>query len=193
MTEFKPTFLYVKQHNVTGMKYFGKTVANDPIKYKGSGKLWLRHIKKHGNNVTTIWYQLFTDKKSIVEYALSFSKEQQIVESKDWANLMPENGLLGGGVKGIKINRTPEHNKKISDAMRKRSLEKNGFIKKDQPKVEKGKSKGGWKWKSEVKLKHSQLQARIVKRRMCCIHCRIESGIGNIDQWHGDKCKMKPV
>ena len=42
-----PTYLYVKQHSITGMKYFGKTTRN-PIKYIGSGKYWKRHISKHG-------------------------------------------------------------------------------------------------------------------------------------------------
>lgn len=32
---FKPTFLYLKQHSVTGKLYFGKTVSKDPSKYKG--------------------------------------------------------------------------------------------------------------------------------------------------------------
>ena len=28
MKQFKPTYLYVKTHNVTGLKYFGKTTLN---------------------------------------------------------------------------------------------------------------------------------------------------------------------
>ncbi len=50
---FKPTYLYIKTHNKTGMKYFGKTVSEDPEKYSGSGVYWKRHIEKHGNDVTT--------------------------------------------------------------------------------------------------------------------------------------------
>ena len=152
MKEFKPTFLYVKKHNITGLQYFGKTVAKDPVKYKGSGKHWLRHIAKYGNNVTTIWYQLFTDKDAIVEYALDFSKKHNIVESTEWANLKPEDGLWGGGVKGIKLERTAEHNKKISDAIKKHNAE-NG--KTAKPKEKKGRSKGGWKWTDEARAKLS--------------------------------------
>ena len=37
---FVPTWLYIKQHNITKLKYFGKTVRKDPIKYKGSGTYW---------------------------------------------------------------------------------------------------------------------------------------------------------
>lgn len=44
--------LYIKTHNITGLKYFGKTIKN-PFKYKGSGKYWTRHLAIHGNDVTT--------------------------------------------------------------------------------------------------------------------------------------------
>lgn len=36
MTEFLPTYLYIKTHNQTGLKYFGKT-TKDPFKYN---RLW---------------------------------------------------------------------------------------------------------------------------------------------------------
>ena len=48
-----PIYLYVKTHNKTGLKYLGKTISKDPIKYKGSGLYWRNHITKHGYDVTT--------------------------------------------------------------------------------------------------------------------------------------------
>lgn len=93
---FIPTYLYIKQHNDTGLKYFGKTIKRNPIKYRGSGKYWRNHLKKYGNNVTTIWYKLFENKEELVNYALTFSKENNIVDSKEWANIIVENGLDGG-------------------------------------------------------------------------------------------------
>ena len=45
--------LYVKTHQVTGLKYLGQTSKSDPHKYTGSGKYWLRHIKQHGKNWDT--------------------------------------------------------------------------------------------------------------------------------------------
>lgn len=36
---FEPTYLYIKQHSITGKLYFGKTVKN-PEKYNGSGSPW---------------------------------------------------------------------------------------------------------------------------------------------------------
>lgn len=87
--------LYIKTHNKTGLKYFGKT-ANNPMTYKGSGKYWLNHIKKHGNNVTTEIYAHFeTECEELVETALKFSNENNITKSKNWANLQDENGLDG--------------------------------------------------------------------------------------------------
>ena len=51
-------YLYVKTHNVTGLKYLGQTKRN-PITYKGSGKRWNNHLNVHGNNVTTeIFYSV---------------------------------------------------------------------------------------------------------------------------------------
>lgn len=47
----KEITLYIKIHNVTGLKYFGKTTKNNPEKYTGSGKHWKRHIK---NTVTML-------------------------------------------------------------------------------------------------------------------------------------------
>ena len=97
----KTTYLYIKQHNITGLKYFGKTTKEDPIKYLGSGIHWKRHIKKHGiEHVKTLWCQPFDSEESLVEYATNFSQENNIVESKEWANLKGENGLDGGFDKG---------------------------------------------------------------------------------------------
>jgi len=96
----KPTYLYIKQHKITGLKYFGKTTKH-PENYYGSGKYWKKHIKKHGEKfVETIWSKFFIDEKELTEYALNFSKENNIVESLEWANLKEENGLDGGFDKG---------------------------------------------------------------------------------------------
>ena len=97
-----PTVLYILQHSITGLKYFGKT-TQDIRKYKGSGVYWTNHIKKHGKkHVVPLWVSdPYIDSDAIVAFALAFSKEHNIVESKDWANIIPENGLSGGGNKGI--------------------------------------------------------------------------------------------
>jgi hypothetical protein len=101
-TIFQPTWLMVKRHTKTGLKYLCKTVKHDYEKYLGSGHYWKRHLQKHGKHVETIWARLFTDKDELVEFALFVSEVENICEALDingkklWANEIPENGLDGG-------------------------------------------------------------------------------------------------
>ena len=98
MKEFKSTWLYIKQHNVTGLKYFGKTTKDNPTLYKGSGLYWLKHLKKHGTDISTMWLKKFDDLDSLREFAINFSVENNITESVEWANLKIENGSDGNPV-----------------------------------------------------------------------------------------------
>lgn len=100
MKEFKPTWLYVKKHSVTGLLYFGKTTLSTPINYIGSGKYWRNHLKVHGTQIETIWCMLFTDYSDLIEFAELFSEFFDVAKSDDWANLKAENGLDGGSDKG---------------------------------------------------------------------------------------------
>lgn len=104
MKNFYPTYLYVKTHNITGLKYFGKTTG-DPFKYRGSGKYWIDHLKIHGNDVSTEIVGLFEDKDECVATALNFSTVNNIVHAvnednkKIWANQIIENGIDGGATR----------------------------------------------------------------------------------------------
>jgi hypothetical protein len=87
-------YLYVKTHNITGLKYLGKT-TKDPFKYQGSGKYWKRHIKKYGYDVVTeILYQS-ENIEDIRKIGMYYSNVWNIVESEDWANLIEEYGTGG--------------------------------------------------------------------------------------------------
>ena len=111
-----PTVLYILQHSVTGLKYFGKT-TQDIRKYKGSGIHWLRHCKKHPGKIKTIWVsEPYTNAEIVSKFALSFSRDNNIVESKEWANLIAENGLGGGTPGTLSI----ESRNKMSDAGKNR-------------------------------------------------------------------------
>lgn len=117
---FKPTYLYIKQHSITGKLYFGKTIKN-PEKYNGSGLHWSRHIKKYGKeHVITLWYCLFYGQEECTKFALMFSEQHNIVESDDWLNLKKENGNDGGNDKGVGLGRVmPQSTKiKIRDALK---------------------------------------------------------------------------
>ena len=98
---FKPTYLYVKTHNVTGLKYFGKTTNLDPVSYRGSGTYWINHIKKHGYDVTTEIIGYYRDRDECVKAARKFSRDFMIVESEGWANLIDEYGVGGSGWIGV--------------------------------------------------------------------------------------------
>lgn len=105
MNNFKPTYLYIKKHTLTGMLYFGKTNRSEKFlleKYNGSGRHWNNHLKKHGKEfVKTIWYRIFNDEHDCIEFAEFFSEFFDISKSKKWANEKPETGL-GGGSNGRK-------------------------------------------------------------------------------------------
>lgn len=88
------TYLYIKQHNQTGLRYFGKT-TRDPYRYIGSGLHWRRHIKKHGKDIATIWTMQFDDEADCEDFAVLFSELFDIVASAAWANMKIENGRDG--------------------------------------------------------------------------------------------------
>lgn len=107
--KFKPTFLYIKRHTITGKLYFGKTckTGKDFDVYNGSGTYWQNHIKLHGKEyVETIWFCYFTEIEPLVKFAVDFSINNKIIESENWANSIIETGL-GGCDKGINKGRIP--------------------------------------------------------------------------------------
>ena len=118
MKKFYPTYLYIKTHNITGLKYFGKT-TNDPYKYYGSGKHWISHLKKHGYNISTEVIGFFENIKECQHVAETFSIEHDITGSKEWANMIVENGLDGGDTgRTYYAPHTVESRKKMSETMK---------------------------------------------------------------------------
>lgn len=154
-------YLYIKQHAITGLKYFGKTDIKDPLKYNGSGTDWRKHLEENGDNVITLELFEFSTKEERTEFAINFSRENNIVESTEWANLKPENGKCGGG--GFKM--TEESKQKISKANKglKRSDEfksyisslKSGITLSEDHKRKIGKSSKGRIYSEETKRKLS--------------------------------------
>jgi len=84
-------YLYLKTHNQTGLKYLGQT-QKDPYEYKGSGKYWLRHLDKHGDDVSTEILYVASSMEDLQQVGMEYSEKWNIVESKEFANLIPENG-----------------------------------------------------------------------------------------------------
>ena len=72
------------------------TRRKNPFKYNGSGSYWQNHIAKYGKHfVKTIEIFGFDNQEDATEFALKFSKDNNIVESNFWANQRPENALDG--------------------------------------------------------------------------------------------------
>ena len=111
MTEVKPTWLYIKRHSITGLKYFGCTSRYRAENYDGSGKYWSNHIKKHGRKfvVTDLIIGPYTNKEELEVLALWMSEKLDIVASSEWANLIHEGGLGTGNVKGFKMDDEQKH------------------------------------------------------------------------------------
>ena len=189
-SKFQPTYLYIKQHSITGKLYFGKT-NNNPENYNGSGTHWKRHIKKHGKeNVITLWYCLFYTQEECVEFSLNFSEQQNIVESEDWLNLKLENGLDGSpkgvavwntGLTKITDSRVAENGKATSKSLKGRIPWNVSICHSIETKAKIGAS-------SRLRKGQSKIQPKSI-----CKYCNITSTNGNIKRWHNDNCKLKTL
>ena len=84
-------YLYVKTHNVTGLKYLGMT-RREPFQYSGSGKYWKQHLRKHGTDLTTNILLETENEEEFKETAIFFSNLWKVEESSEWANCKPEEG-----------------------------------------------------------------------------------------------------
>lgn len=164
MKKFFPTYLMIKTHKVTGLKYFCKTTKKDPYKYKGSGNYWLNHLKIHGRDVDTEIIGYFTDSEECLRVALEFSEKHNVVTAlgsdgkKIWANEKPENGHDGG--KTYEGPRSKEVIDKAANGVRefwKNATEEDRLRAKINGKINGAKSKkrvaGEWNQTSESKEK----------------------------------------
>ena len=89
-------YLMIKEIEQTGVKYLCKRKQyKDPldhIKYKGSGKLWRRLLRAHPEYTIKTTVLGLYDKEDLVKYGMYYSNLYNIVESTEWANLIPEVG-----------------------------------------------------------------------------------------------------
>lgn len=100
-------YLLIKEHLDTGLKYLCKHSAESAEEcdtYKGSGKYWKNHLKKHGNNVSTKCIFVTEDKQKFREVALQYSLKYDVVKSENWANLCLEQGEGGDTVIDKKLH-----------------------------------------------------------------------------------------
>lgn len=188
-------YLYIKQCDHCGLKYFGRTIKSDPYKYEGSGVKWKRHLKKHKSQQTTLELFQFENQQDATEFALDFSIKNNIVESKDWANMIPETALSSDTTYAGKIQKKKnlekygvEHNFQIPDIIQKMI----------QPRKETNLLKyGATTWFATDAGRKSSSERmkkiRFSETAIVCPHCQYESrDICNIKKYHFDNCKNNP-
>jgi len=100
--QFKPTALLVMEHKITGLKYFCKTTMIDRVcRYKGSGTAWTKHLREHGFDVKVGILGFYTEKQRCIDAAKTFSVDNDIVASNQWANSIEEHGKNGAPMHGV--------------------------------------------------------------------------------------------
>lgn len=188
-------YLYLKIHNITGLQYLGST-RQDPFNYIGSGKYWKNHIKTYGNNVTTKILLKTQSKQELKETGIFFSSLWDIVNSKDFANLVeemgqggaiaygPNNGMWKIGTKHPLYGKalSEETKKKISLALSNPSKETRELI---------AKSRRGKQLSPSTKEKLSQLTKAIPKTKVECPYCKKIGGKPVMMRFHFDNCKAR--
>lgn len=205
-------YLYLKTHNQTGLKYLGYT-KNDPIKYRGSGKYWTDHIKKHGYDVTTEVLFQSENIDEISNKGKEYSLLWNIVDNKSFANLCEEDGNKLYGKANINFRGHPQSEStriKISKNNGRGNAGKFGMhhpayghkVCNHHDKIlenarEKLKEKGAWnkgmigisQHTEETKQKMSIAKLGIAKPKIQCPHCGKFGGKPAMIRFHFDNCK----
>lgn len=90
-------YLMIKEIEQTGLKYLCKRKLyenrpDDHIKYKGSGLVWRRILNAHPEYTIKTEVLGVFDENEIKEKGIFYSRLFNVVESKEWANLIEESG-----------------------------------------------------------------------------------------------------
>jgi hypothetical protein len=196
-------YLYVKQHKETGLKYFGMT-RKDPYKYKGSGRRWASHLKEHGTEVETISVWSFEDEVECFEFAVKFSLDNNIVDSREWANLVIEDSLQGGQNHGQTQQRTKDAARRTAESHKalNRHLTRfhksiisdthKGKVLSDETKQKLRKHNLGKTWSEERKAKYSKTRkgGTLTRQHYVCTVCGKTGKGPNMKRYHFENCNV---
>ncbi len=203
----KSVYLLLKTHNDTGLKYLCRHITKFEktcYTYKGSGVHWKKHLEKYGNNVTT---EILAKCDTIEEariLGLHYSEKWNIVESTEYANLVPENGQ--GGAEAAKQRTTnrnrfgyeqepnryngdanyaklPEVRQKISERLKGREITWKEKIS--------AACKGRKPWNKGKANPYARTNHMNNMPYIGCPHCGKQGPKGAMVRWHLDNCKNK--
>lgn len=115
----------IKKCMTTGLLYLCKTSSPrvDPYKYKGSGKLWVNHIRKHNSYIVTCVLGEYKNKDSLRVAGLYYSNLFDVVDSPMWANLTVESGDGGDTGKNSDPNKIFKQRISLMNNWKKRTDE----------------------------------------------------------------------
>lgn len=181
----KPVYLYVKQHDITKIMYFGKTTRDDVVSYLGSGIRWTNHIKKHGvEHVKTLWISKpFTDTDDLIEFAQFFSEEFDIVNSDKWANLVMENGVTGGAIRTGAI---------LTESTKQKIREKSlGRVVTEKTRHKMSLAHVGKRQTEKQREAMRNYNKSRVLPKLECPHCFKTGSYVAMHRWHFDNCRSK--
>lgn len=209
-------YLYVKTHNITGLKYLGQTSSNNPSVYKGSGKYWRAHLNVHGFNIKTEILRECATKEEVKYWGKHFSTLWNIVSSNEWANLAVENGYGGATRNGMKNKpRSLESRAKTVRANIGRIHSFESRMKNRESNLGENNGMFGKSHSSSAKQKMSEFRigkpnvnkgkvltvedrkrisegCKLVSK-INCKYCGLASSPGNHSKWHGNNCKLNTV
>ena len=106
-------YLMVKNPKGHNVKYLCKCMDNkDPYEYKGSGVFWRKIINKLDCEIETEVLGHYDTNGELREAGEYYSKLFNVVESKEWANCIPEIGDGGSTTNGWVAGHNPETDEK---------------------------------------------------------------------------------
>lgn len=195
-------YLYKKTHNKTGLQYLGQT-TQDPYTYKGSGKDWLTHITEYGYDVNTEILLKTSNKSERNRVGRYYSNLWNIVESKQWANKIPETGggigansnwhksKLDSGTHYFQdYNWHSEHTRKMYAQGGHPFQDGANATKWNLDRVEAGTNPFVGTGINNQMLEDGSHPSQI---RVSCLCCKSITSIANHKRWHGSKCTTTPT
>lgn len=200
----KKHYILLKTHNKTGLQYLCKHVTSyehSCYSYSGSGVYWKRHLDKHGYDFSTVILAICETKNAAQKAGRIFSKFYDVVASKKFANLVPEDGQGGADVSAFRKTKSSwrgfkmlgdKNPSKREDVKTKISKKLKGRIFTNEWKEKISKScKNRVPHNKGKKELTPRTDTHIYKNRLIsCIYCKLTGSYGAMVRWHLQNCKL---